>query len=392
MTIDSSIAYVGLIVSVAGLSLILEKYRNWKIFSVLPPLVWIYLILMFLCTMGLFDSDICTKTYTSLKNNLLYSMIFIMLLRCDFRKLSGLGIRLLAIFFCCSFTLGVGFFLGFFIFRNSLGNNAWSAVAALFASWIGGSANMAAMSNAFPIDEGSYSCAIALDTVCYSVWIAFLLYLVKYKDKWDRLCKAAESTSPAVPGKCETSSLTKKAEDSAADIVFLLGVSFLASFLSQYAGTLINSILSSLGITIFDKGTCSTLFATILGLVCSFTPLTKLPGIEKMSSVYLYVIVALLASRASLLSLVSAPAWVMYGFFVLLIHAGLMFLFSMLFHWNLCFVSIASIANIGGSAAAPVIASAYDESFVGAGVLLGILGSATGNFFGVAMGYLLKMI
>ncbi|MBO5527550.1 MAG: DUF819 family protein, partial [Erysipelotrichaceae bacterium] len=170
MTINSSIAYVGLIVSVAGLSLILEKYRNWKIFSVLPPLVWIYLILMFLCTMGLFDSDVCTKTYTSLKNNLLYSMIFIMLLRCDFRKLSGLGIRLLAIFFCCSFTLGVGFFLGFFIFRNSLGNNAWSAVAALFASWIGGSANMAAMSNAFPIDEGSYSCAIALDTVCYSVW------------------------------------------------------------------------------------------------------------------------------------------------------------------------------------------------------------------------------
>ena len=54
MTIDSSIAYVGLIVSVAGLSLILEKYRNWKIFSVLPPLVWIYLILMFLCTMGQF--------------------------------------------------------------------------------------------------------------------------------------------------------------------------------------------------------------------------------------------------------------------------------------------------------------------------------------------------
>ena len=392
MTIDSSIAYVGLIVSVAGLSLILEKYRNWKIFSVLPPLVWIYLILMFLCTMGLFDSDVCAETYASLKNNLLYSMIFVMLLRCDFKKLSHLGTRLLAIFFSCSLTLGAGFLFGFFIFGNGLGNNAWSAVAALYASWVGGSANMAAMSSAFPIDEGSYSCAIALDTVCYSVWIAFLLYLVKYKNKWNFFCQANSTMPSDVSGSYQLSSSINKAEDTAADIVFILGISFMASFLSQSAGGLIKDVLSALGISIFDKGTCSTLFATVLGLVCSFTPLAKLPGVEKMSSVYLYVVVALLASRASLLSLTSAPTWVIYGLFVLLIHAVLMFVLSKIFHWDLCLVSIASIANIGGAAAAPVIASAYDDSFVGVGVLLGILGSATGNFFGIAMGYLLKLI
>ena len=63
---------------------------------------------------------------------------------------------------------------------------------------------------------------------------------------------------------------------------------------------------------------------------------------------------------------------------------------SKLFRWDLCMVSTASLANIGGSASAPIVATAYDASFAGIGVLMGVLGAAIGNFFGLGMGAILR--
>ena len=53
-------------------------------------------------------------------------------------------------------------------------------------------------------------------------------------------------------------------------------------------------------------------------------------------------------------------------------------------------VSTASLTNIGGSASAPIIATAYDSSFAAIGVLMGVLGAAIGNFLGLGMGAILR--
>lgn len=68
-----------------------------------------------------------------------------------------------------------------------------------------------------------------------------------------------------------------------------------------------------------------------------------------------------------------------------------MFILSKLFHWDLCMCSTASVACIGGTATAPIIATAYDTSYAGIGVLMGVLGGAVGNFMGLGMGALLRM-
>lgn len=391
MVINSSILFIGILVFVAGGSLALKKYTSWKIFDYVPPLVWVYLILMILCTIGLFNSEVCSNTYSSLKNNLLYGMIFVMLLRCDFRKLIKLGGRMLGVFLACSLTLAIGFIIGYLLFKNSLGNNIWGAVAALFASWIGGSANMAAMSTALPVEPGAYGCAIALDTVCYSLWIALLLYVVRFEKKWNRICNANTDKLKSI-GSNNSLLETGTKSDSSTDFIFLLGIALLVSAISQICGESIYTMLSSINITMFDKGTCSTLFVTIFGLICAMTPLGKLSAIEKLSDTFLYVVISLLASQASLTDLLNAPMWVVYGLFILVIHAILMFILSKIFHLDLCLVSIASLSNIGGAAASPIVASAYNPAFAGIGVLMGVFGAAIGNFLGIAMGFLLKLI
>ena len=390
--ITNGFTYIAFLMFLAGVLLAAEKYTKWKVFNYVPPLVWIYVLNMVFCTMGLYHSDACSATYSALKNNLLYAMIFVMLLRCDFRKLAKLGGRMVAIFLGCSATLFIGFVAGYPIFKSFLGKNTWGAVASLYASWVGGSANMAAMQAALHVDAGAYSCALALDTVCYSVWIALLLLAVRYAGKWNKTVKADTSKLQAVADAANVEVAKEHNKANASDWLFLIGLSLIVSALSQKVGAGLSGALTSAGAGMFDQGTITTVFVTLLGLACAMTPLGKLPAVEELSNVYLYAVVSLLSSTASVVDLLSAPMWVVYGVFILAIHVVLMFLLSKTFHWDLCMVSTASLANIGGAASAPIVASAYDPSYAGIGVLMGVLGAAIGNFFGLGAGAILKLL
>ncbi|NBI11565.1 DUF819 domain-containing protein [Colidextribacter sp. OB.20] len=380
----------------SGGLLALQKYAKWKIFDIMPPLVWIYLIGMVCCTAGMFNSEGVSAAYGVLKNNLLYAMIFVMLLRCDFKKIAKLGGRLIAIFLGCSVTLAIGFIIFYPILKGAMGGGekTWAATAALYASWVGGSANMAAMERTFEafMDEGAYGCALALDTVCYSVWIALLLLMVKHSSKWNKAVKANTSKLDALAAAANAEVAQEKKHATGADWVFLIGLALIVSAISQKVGIAMNNGFKSVGLAMFDKGTCTTVFVTVLGLICAMTPLGKLPAIEELSTVLLYAVVAMLASQAPLNALLDAPMWVLYGFLILVVHVVLMFVLSKIFHWDLCMVSTASVANIGGSASAPIIACAYDDSFAGIGVLMGVLGAAIGNFLGMGMGWILQVL
>ena len=391
--INNGLTYIAILMFVAGGLLVLQRTTKWKIFDIVPPLVWIYVLHMIICTFGVYESDAVKSTYSAFKNNLLYAMIFVMLLRCDFRKLGKLGPRMIAIFLGCSLTLAIGTIAAYPLFMNSLGGGekTWAAVAALYASWVGGSGNMAAMEAAFTIDPGAYGAALALDTVCYSVWIALLLVAVKIAPKWNKAVKADTSKLDAVAEAANAELSKDKKVATAADWIFLIGISLLVSALTQWAGKQVNGWLCNIGLDMFGAATCTTVLVTILGLICAVTPLGKMAGVEELSSVYLYAVVSMLASRASLVDLIAAPMWVVYGFVILAVHVVLMFVLSKIFKWDLCMVSTASLANIGGSASAPIVATAYNPNFAGIGVLMGVLGAAIGNFCGLAMGAILQL-
>ena len=391
--ITNGFTYIAFLMFVAGTLLFLQKNTKWKIFDLVPPLVWIYVLHMIFCTVGLYDLAETKPAYSSFKNNLLYAMIFVMLLRCDFRKLAKLGPRMIAIFLGCSLTLAIGTIAAYPVFVGSMGGpeKTWAAVAALYASWVGGSANMAAMEAAFTIDPNAYGAALALDTVCYSVWIALLLLAVKIAPKWNAMCKADTSKLDEVAKVANAEVAAAKKIPSAGDWIFLIGLSLMVSVISQKAGSVMDAGLCAIGLDMFGSSTCTTVFVTVLGLVCAMTPLGKLAAVEELSSIYLYAVVSLLASRATLVDLIAAPMWIVYGFAILVIHVVLMFVLSKLFKWDLCMVSTASLANIGGSASAPIVATAYDPNFAGIGVLMGVLGAAIGNFCGLAMGAILQI-
>lgn len=395
--IENGFTYIAFLMFLCGGLLALQKYAKWKVFNVVPPLVWIYVIGMICCTAGMFKSDGVSAAYGALKNNLLYAMIFVMLLRCDFRKIGKLGGRLIAIFFGCSITLAVGFIIFYPVLKGAMGGGekTWAATAALYASWVGGSGNMAAMQANYGdlIDSGAYGCALALDTVCYSVWIALLLFAVKFAPKWNKATNADTSKLDALAQAANAEVAKEQKKATSADWIFIIGIGLMASVVCQKLGGMLEAFLETTFIgDLFGKATCVTVIVTILGLICAMTPMGKLPAIEELSNVLLYAVVAMLATQAPLNELLDAPMWVVYGMLILVVHVVLMFLLSKIFHWDLCMVSTASVANIGGSASAPIIACAYDSTFAGIGILMGVLGAAVGNFFGMGMGWILQMM
>ncbi len=225
-----------------------------------------------------------------------------MLLRCDFRKLAKLGPRMIAIFMGCAITLGIAFFALYPVFANSLGGaeKTWGATAALYASWVGGSANMAAMQDALPVDAGAYSCALAL--IPHAIRMDRTSSLRrKNSGKWNKACKADTSGLDAVAAAAnEEIGKRSQHQTNCCRLDLLNWVSLMVSAVSQWVGGQMNTVLKASGLAFFDKGTCTTVFVTVLGLICAMTRMGKLPAVNELSNVYLYAIVALLASTATL--------------------------------------------------------------------------------------------
>ena len=102
-------------------------------------------------------------------------------------------------------------------------------------------------------------------------------------------------------------------------LILLLGSAFLVSAIATNVGNKLYALTN-----FSDKATWTVLFVTVVALIAAVTPLGKVAGSGEVSNHLLYAVIGLLASRASLLELGEAPAWIATGFIVLGILMALM--------------------------------------------------------------------
>jgi uncharacterized membrane protein len=129
--------------------------------------------------------------------------------------------------------------------------------------------------------------------------------------------------------------------------------------------------------------------ATIAGVVASFTKLSELNGSSNIATSMLYMLIALIGSRAIFESFTDVGFYIFAGFLILVIHAIIMVIGAKIFKLDLFSISVASLSNIGGVASAPILAAAYNKSLVGVGVLMAIMGYIIGTFGGLFIGNIL---
>lgn len=80
------------------------------------------------------------------------------------------------------------------------------------------------------------------------------------------------------------------------------------------------------------------------------------------------------------------------GFIVLGIHAVLMLIICKLLKLDLFTAGVASLANIGGTASAPVLAGSYSGSLVPVGILMALMGYVVGTPLAVVCAHIMESL
>ena len=88
--------YLAIMLLAAGLFPSLERGYGWRVFGILPPIVWTYLLVTALAVAGLWQStDEIKSVQRAVSGQLLPALLFLLMVTCDLRAIIALGPRVL---------------------------------------------------------------------------------------------------------------------------------------------------------------------------------------------------------------------------------------------------------------------------------------------------------
>ena len=383
-------SYAGVLAVLAGIGaffFFLEKKTGWKIFNYFPPLIFIYTFPVLLSNTRIIPSD--SPVYDFMGTNLLPVFLVIMLLDVDVVatvKVMGRGIFVMLLG-----TVGVviGAPIAYLIVKSGLDQGAWQGFAALAGSWIGGTGNMLAVAQMVQLDDTSlnYGYAVIADNAVYLIWLPIMLASKNFAGWFGKFTKVPEDRQ-------------RKLKEAAADLTFDKGqiqmrhflylafLGFAVTALATWLAGLVPEITAR-GTTIFSASTYKILLVTIIGLVLSFTPARRIPGSHAFAMALVYLFVARMGAKADLSNLSMSLFWFLAGAYIwIAIHGTVLVAAARLFRVDVHTAAIASAANIGGAASAPIVAAYHHRTLVPVSILMAMIGYAIGNVAGYVAGIL----
>ncbi|TYR81386.1 DUF819 domain-containing protein [Priestia megaterium] len=384
--IQDGFMYVSVLTAFAALMIAIEKrFSTNRFFKFIPGIVLIYIGAALMQTAGLFaDNESNAAMYTGVKNALLPAMLVLMLLKCDIRSIIKLGPKMLGGFAVAAFSIMAGFIVVYAIFKQFYVEDTWKAFGALAGSWTGGSANMVALQGILEVPENIFGYVLMMDTINYAVWVMFMFWLVPFANTFNKWTKADVSFIESSVNEVAAASEKTESGPQFQHLLYLLGIGLLISSLSTFIG----GRLPEVG-AVINATSWTIMIASVVGLVLAVTPVAKIPGTLDVSNVMLYMIVALIASQSDFSNLAQAPIYLISGFVIMFVHLVIMLLLGKVFKYDLFTLGVASLANIGGMASAPMLAAAYNKALIPVGVVMALMGSFLGTYFGMLVAKIL---
>ena len=358
-----------------------------KYFSFLPNVFWIYFLPMLASTFGIIDAK--SPIYQIITTNLLPASLLLLLMSVDIKAIARLGKPALIMFFAGSLGIILGAPLIFFIFKGLIGNQMWPGMACISASWTGGSANMIAVKEALAAPDSVFLPMVIVDTIVPYVWMGFLVAMAGlqlFYDRWNRSeRKILDELSHKVSG--VVASGVNKFELKTTILILILA--FLGCSVSLFLAKLfpiIKDVISTYAWTI--------IIVSALGILLSLTPARKLEsaGSTRIGYFILYFVLTSIGAKANLSDIGSTVVLIAAGFLLVFIHAGFIVLTAKLIKAPMFLAAVASQANIGGVASAPIVAEIYQPGLASVGLLLAILGNIIGTYCGIITGQLCRLV
>ncbi len=377
-----------------------------KVFEVVPPVIWAYFVPMLLTTAGVtqpITADYENAAYDVMGTVLLPMALFLLMLTIDLKAILSMGRLALIMLLVGTLGIVIGAPIAFLLVGRLVDSpDTWQQLAALSGSWIGGTANMVAIQESVGLrDLGP---VIVVDTVVGYGWMAILLFLSNYQDRFNRWVGADTSAMDRVNETLRQLDTTRRpiTIETGAIIVGLgIGAAVLARALGgamPALGPMRTVIEDGVAVermtTIISGGTWAVLIAVTAGLALSFTKLRTLEadGASRIGYVALYMLLTSIGAQGDLGAVLEAPLLLLTGVVWLAVHIGLLFGAAKLLRAPLFFVATGSMANVGGAASAPIVASVYHPAMAPVGLLMAVAGYVLGIYAALGCAWMLGQL
>ncbi len=384
-----------------------SAHPGWqKFYRYVPSVLLCYFLPSLLNTFGIVDGS-KSQLYGMASSYLLPVCLILFTLSIDFKAIVGLGPKALILFLTGTTGVVLGgpialAAVGTFFPEQMGGEGAdatWRGMATIAGSWIGGSANQAAMKEVFQPSGSIFSVMITVDVLVANCWMAILLWMAANAKRIDTANGADTTALESLKDKIEKYQAENSRNPSTADLIKLLAVGFglagLAHWLSDYIVPFVKTHAPQLAMySLTSSFFWIVVLATTFGLLLSFTKVRELEsvGASKLGSVLVYVLVATIGMHMDVTAVMDYPVMFLAGLVWISFHGLLMFGMLKLLKAPVFFMAVGSQANIGGAASAPVVAAAFHPALAPVGVLLAVLGYALGTYGGYLAAILMQAV
>ncbi|MBD3236534.1 MAG: DUF819 family protein [Candidatus Eisenbacteria bacterium] len=368
-------ATLALLAGIAGLFFFLEKQFRWRLFEFVPPLLFIYTLPVVFSNTGLIPQE--GGLYDGLKTHALPVFITLMLLEVDFVAVVRVIGRGILVMLMGTIGVVIGGPLALLLVRGWLGEEAWKGFGSLAGSWIGGTGNMAAISEAIGTPGAEFGLAVIADNLVYLIWLPILLGSRAWAKRFERFTRAEAGRVERMEAAIQRMRQKSK-EVEMRHLIYLVFIGLAAAWIAAEVAPLLPEIQP-----VISTGTWRILLVTTLGILLSLTPARRIPGSHPLAMAIVYIFVASMGAQAKLSGFAQAPAFLAGAYLWIFIHGAFCLAGARLFRVDVHTAAIASAANIGGAASAPIVAAAHRETLIPIAVLMAIVGYAVGNYLGL---------
>jgi uncharacterized membrane protein len=376
---------------VAAFWFYVEQLTQWKLFQYVPPLLFIYATPVFLNNLDVIPA--ASPVYSGLSSFALPAFIVLMLIKVNVPaaiKIMGKGVLVM---FMGTAGVMVGGVVAYVIVHPWLDADAWKGFGALAGSWIGGTGNMAATSEMLDTPPEQFGLAVLADNVVYIVWLPILLASRNFAVQFNRWAKVPADRLRMMDAAANLA-IDEERVPEMKDYVFLVAIAVAVTWISAELAAVFHSGMVQRAPAlevVLSESTWRILLITTIALTLSLTPVSRLPNATAMGTALIYIFVAGMGARATVEGFAQAPAFLLGAFIWIFIHGAFCLLGAKLFRVDVHSVAIASAANIGAAASAPIVAAFHRPSLVPVSILMALIGYALGNYLAPITGHLARL-
>lgn len=389
-----------IIIGWAAISIMLEQKYVWA--SKISGAVIALLGALVLANLKIIPTD--APVYDSVWGYVVPIAIPMLLFKADITKIWKESGRMFKAFWFAALGTCVGAVVATLIFKNVIPELGQLA-GMMTASYIGGGVNFVAMTAVFKPAENLVNATIVADNLVMAAFFFIYMYIPtsKFFRKNFKLSYnvSGENIMSNDEAENKASSYWAKKEISLKDIAYTVAIAVVVAALSKkigaFMGTVVpkgNFALDMLNIICSNQYFLITLIT--VALVAIFPKFfEKLTGGQEIGTFLIYLFFVVIGVPASIMNiLTNSPALFVFCLIIAVFNLAFCLLGSKLTKLTLEEMMLAANATVGGptTAAAMAISKGWSEHVV-PGLLCGLTGYITGNFFGLFIGnWLIKII